>query len=581
MRPRCEPLWAFVSRVFMPGQDQKPKARGVLSLILARPIVLTLAVGSGIALDQGLFTSGAEGGVRVLVSCYLLTGLYLLFALLRIRTTLSLAFQIAADVFLLTRLVSITGGPDSQYVLLYFILILYASMYLSFRGALTAGALSAGGYSLSWWSQLFSWHVPQLGYSGPDATLKILFHAILFMTVGTLGGFLARRAEQQDRRLIDATNELHRIRLGTDVILESIGSGIMSIDSEGRIVHFNRAASNILGLDPGVAHDKHFEEILGPGMSAIAQLLRRGLDEGLTVSRGELEITSGDGRKVPLGINTSLVATEIGKRAGVIALYQDLTEVKKTEEKVKRQETLAALGQFSAGITHEIRNCLSPIVGSVELLRKELSLEGDSQKLMDLILKEADRLEGFLKELLFYARAKALDFKEVNLQQLIDETVEVVRRHPAHSPGKTLRCKFHARETYAKLDAEQMKRVFVNLAVNALEAIEGHGQLTISTYVEDKRLNGRSEPCPFVVVEFEDNGVGIPTESLNRILEPFYSTKGSGTGLGLSIAQRVVERHNGKMSIESQPDKGTKVRVYIPHFVADRIDTTCLTHKAA
>jgi two-component system sensor histidine kinase PilS (NtrC family) len=581
VRPRCEPFWASASRVFKPGQDQKPQARGVLSLIVARPVVLTLAVGSGIALDQGLFTSGAEGGVRVLVSCYLLTGLYLLLALLRIRTTLNLALQIMMDVLLLTGLVSITGGPSSQYVLLYFILILYASMYLSFRGALTAGALSAGGYSLTWWSQLLPWHVPQLGYSGPEATLKILFHSILFMTVGTLGGFLARRAEQQDRRLTDATNELHRIKLGTDVIVQSIGSGIMSIDSEGKIVHFNKAASSILGLDPAGAHDEHFEEILGPGMCAIAQLLRRGLDEGLTVSRGEVEITSGDGRKIPLGINTSIVATETGKRAGVIALYQDLTEVKKADEKVKQQETLAALGQFSAGIAHEIRNCLSPIIGSVELLKKELSLEGDSQKLMDLILKETDRLEGFLKELLLYARAKALDVKEVNLQQLIDETVEIVRRHPAHSPSKSLLCKFHAPETYAKLDAEQMKRVFVNLAVNALEAIEGHGQLTIRTYVEEGKTNGRSASCPFIIVEFEDNGVGIPAESLNRVLEPFYSTKGSGTGLGLSIAQRVVERHNGRISIESQPNKGTKVRVHIPHFVADSIDTTCLIRRAA
>jgi signal transduction histidine kinase len=126
-----------------------------------------------------------------------------------------------------------------------------------------------------------------------------------------------------------------------------------------------------------------------------------------------------------------------------------------------------------------------------------------------------------------------------------------------------------------------MKRVFVNLAVNALEAIEGHGELTISTYVEEGRINGRSEPCQFVVVEFKDDGVGIPAENLNRVLEPFYSTKGSGTGLGLSIAQRVVERHNGKISIESRPNKGTKVRVHIPHFVADKINTTCLTRKAA
>jgi signal transduction histidine kinase len=111
--------------------------------------------------------------------------------------------------------------------------------------------------------------------------------------------------------------------------------------------------------------------------------------------------------------------------------------------------------------------------------------------------------------------------------------------------------------------------------------MEGRGQLTIRTYVQEGKINGNAESCPFAVIEFEDNGAGIPAESLNRVLEPFYSTKGSGTGLGLSIAQRVVERHNGRISIESQPHSGTKVRIHVPNFIADRIDTTCFNCKAA
>ncbi|MCX5801101.1 MAG: ATP-binding protein [Candidatus Eisenbacteria bacterium] len=580
MRPRCEPFGASSSRHFAHGQGEKPDVKNVLSLVVARPIVLTLAVGFGIALDRGSFVSGTEGGVRILVSCYILTGLYFLLARLRVRTAVHLALQIVADGLLVTGLVFMTGGSTSQYVLLYFVLILYASMYLSFRGALAAGALSAGGYSLTWWPQLLPGGAPQLGHDVSEATLKILFHGILFLTVGLLGGFLARRAEQQGRRLADTTNELHRMKLNTDVILRSMVSGLMSIDSEGKVVHFNRAASSILGIAPGLVQNRHFEEVLGPGMSAIVQLLRRGLDEGVSVLRGEVEVVSGDGRKVPLGITTSLVTTESGKRAGVIALYQDLTDVKKVEENVKRQETLAALGQFSAGIAHEIRNCLSPIIGSVELLRNELSLDSDSQRLMNLILKETDRLEGFLNELLFYARAKALDLREVNLQQLIEETVEIVRRHPAHSERKNLSCEFHAPGACLELDAEQMKRVFVNLAVNALEAIEDDGQLTIRTYLDEGGPRGNGKSNTSVTVEFDDNGVGIPPENLQSVFEPFYSTKGAGTGLGLSIAQRVVERHNGRLSIESQAGRGTKVRVHIPHVTADRMSTACLSHKA-
>ena len=581
MRPRCEPFRVVASIFFGRRENQKSGERGLLTLVLARPVVLTLAVGSSIALDQTLSSSATKTGIVVLVGCFIATCVYLLLAEFRLRPTIHLFIQIAIDAFLITALVSATDISNSQFVLLYFILILYASIYSSFRGAVTAAVLSAAGYSLTLWPQMLPWVGSQTGHSVTDAGLKTFFHCALFVTVGLLSGLLARRAEQQDRRLVDATNELHRIKLGTDVILESMGSGIISIDSEGKVVHFNRAASNIFGLDRCDVQDGLFEEVLGPSMPAVSQLLKRGLEEGSVVFRGELEATSADGRRFPLGINTSLIVGESGKTAGVVALCQDLTDVKKTEEKVKRQDTLAAIGEFSAGIAHEIRNCLSPITGSVELLSSELSLEGDSKRLMNLISRETERLDVFLTELLFYARTKALDERVVDLRQLIEETMETVRRHPAHSPGKTILCKFPEVRITAKIDPEQMKRVFVNLAVNALEAIEGHGQLKIITCVEAAAAGSCARQGTAAVVEFEDDGVGIPPETLRRVLEPFYSTKSSGTGLGLCIVQRVVERHGGKLSIESQAGKGTKVKVHIPGFVADSLDKCWQTQKAA
>jgi PAS domain S-box-containing protein len=485
------------------------------------------------------------------------------------------------DVLLITALVWITGGADSQYVLLYFVLILYSSMYLSFRGALAASALSAAAYLFAWSPMVASQHILDAGLGGKEATVRMLFHSLLFVTVGVLCGFLARRVEQKDRRLRDTTSELKRVRLGTDVILQSIGSGITSIDSNGSVVHFNKAASHILGLAPSDVLNRHFEEVLEPEMSGIAEVLRRGLSAGETIFRGEMEITSGDGRKVPLGINTSLIVTESGKRAGVVALYQNLTEAKKMDEKAKRQETLAALGQFSAGIAHEIRNCLSPIAGSVELLRSELSLEGDSDRLMGLILQETDRLDVFLTELLFYARAKPLDRQNVNLQSLIKETVEVLRCHPVFSDEKSVEYSFHAPEALVDIDWEQMKRVFTNLSVNALEAMEGRGTLSVSTRLETGAAKSERGDSASVVVEFKDRGAGIPAENLTDVLEPFYSTKKSGTGLGLSIAQRVVERHGGRLLIESLPGEGTKVAVHIPCSVADKVDMVCDGQKAA
>ena len=215
------------------------------------------------------------------------------------------------------------------------------------------------------------------------------------------------------------------------------------------------------------------------------------------------------------------------------------------------------------------------------MLRNELSLKGDSEKLMGLILTEADRLEVFLTELLFFARAKPPDRQTVLLQDLIEETVELVRRHPAHFEGKIVTCSFRAPETRVSVDREQMKRVFVNLAVNALEAMETGGTLAVSTYVETEEAGLSRDGGPHATVEFQDSGEGIPPEDLGQVLEPFYSTKRSGTGLGLSIAHRIVEGHDGRLSIESSPGEGTKVRVHIPCSVADKVDMACDGQKAA
>ncbi|MBN1503439.1 MAG: PAS domain S-box protein [Candidatus Eisenbacteria bacterium] len=555
----------------MQRQDQRDEARRLFTLTALRPVVLSLAVGLGVVANDALSAAGREAGVAVLLASYALTGMYFLLWARRVNRPFQVYLQILVDAGLVTVLVAATGGPRSQYVLLYPLLILYASLFASFKGAVVTGLVCSGAYVALSSSSGTGARIP---WSGPrsDGLVSVFFTGLLFVAAGILGGFLARRAEQKDEKLKDARLELERIQLGTDVILESIGSGIMSIDSEGRIVHFNKTAAQILGLEPRLVKNRHYEEALGHGMAGLAEQFTLGLAQGTSVFRGETTITSRDGRTVPLGVNTSLIVTDSGARVGVVALYQDLTEAKRQDEKAKRQETLAALGAFSAGIAHEIRNCVSPIVGSAELLKKEPSLRGDARRLMGLIVKETDRLEVFLNELLFYARSKPLDLKAVDLQGLIRETLEVVKRHPAHSEGRTITHQPHEAETWVRVDPEQMKRVFVNLAVNGLQALECGGDVVIRTRCEDgnSRTSART---PSVVVEFEDNGVGIPEETMHRILEPFYSTKGSGTGLGLSIAQRVVERHDGRLSIESRLGMGTKVGVHVPGVIADRVDT--------
>jgi len=238
---------------------------------------------------------------------------------------------------------------------------------------------------------------------------------------------------------------------------------------------------------------------------------------------------------------------EKGSRRGVIAVFADLSDFRAAEERARRAETLAAIGQLSAGIAHEIRNCLNPISGSVELLQRELSLEGENAHLMSLIGHECERLNRFVTELLDYAREPRFVVESVDVRGLVEGALELVRRHPAYRPEIELELE-PGEEAWARIDREQFKRVLVNLLQNAIEALEGPGRVAVRT---------RMERADRVVVEVSDTGPGIPQAVLARVTEPFFTTKRGGTGLGLAIAARIMERLNGSLRVTSAPGAGS------------------------
>jgi signal transduction histidine kinase len=228
---------------------------------------------------------------------------------------------------------------------------------------------------------------------------------------------------------------------------------------------------------------------------------------------------------------------------------------------MRRGETLAAIGELSAGIAHEIRNCLNPIAGSVEVLQRELRVTGENARLLDLIVRESERLDSFIRELLDYARERPLQTENVEVGSLLRDTVDVARRHPGAEPGKTIELVPGDDAMWARMDYEQMKQVLLNLVINALEAVAERGRVTVRTIAEEKR--GTAGVVGF---EVRDRGVGIPPEELKHVMEPFFSTKNGGTGLGLAIVNRIVERHGGTLELESRVGEGTVVRVKLPRL---------------
>jgi signal transduction histidine kinase len=272
-------------------------------------------------------------------------------------------------------------------------------------------------------------------------------------------------------------------------------------------------------------------------------------------ARAEIVVKSAANRPLPVGLSTNLL-THDDLVTGVVAVFQDLTEVREMERRARRNETLAEIGALSARIAHELRNGLNPISGSAECLQRELKLEGENAVLMELISRECVRLNRFVSDLLNYSRERDLALERLDLAEQLAEFRDNVRFDPRRPESVRIEFDMDGGDAVPlRGDREQLRQVWLNLAANAFEAMPQGGCLSVRLRTGD---DGKT------LVEFEDTGAGIAAEDLPRVGQPFYTTKQGGTGLGLAIASRIVERHGGTLSLESVVGRGTTVRVALP-----------------
>ena len=544
----------------------------VRAMILGRMALITLVAAMAVAFsDTGLSLSRHYPFAFLLVLSAGLAIAYHHAAKSGAEVDVLLTTQLLVDVAVISYLLLFTGGTSSQFTPLYLLAPLMGGIFLGVRGGLFFAAASAAAYACFYVAERGGM-VPPLAYglterlSESAVRLRLILYVPLLFLVGAIGGAIGRSLHEGRQALDEARAQLNRALFDTETILENLSSGLATIDAGGSVRHWNRAASEILGLSANDVQGKHYLEAFGPGFESFAARLRETLERGSEGSRYEASVRTSQRRNVPLGLSTSLLLGAAGERRGVIALFQDLSEVKALEERMRRGETLAAIGELSAGIAHEIRNCLNPISGSVEVLQRELKVEGQNARLLDLIIRESERLDNFIRELLEYARERPLKTETVEASGLVVESIEIARRHPSATAGKRVILERAASPFWVLIDFDQMKQVLTNLLINALEAIDGEGTVSVAVR-EDRRAAaggwGRASG-PEVVVVVSDTGAGIAPEDLKRVFEPFFSTKQGGTGLGLAIANRIVERHGGNLEVESRVGAGTTMRLWLP-----------------
>jgi len=345
---------------------------------------------------------------------------------------------------------------------------------------------------------------------------------------------------------------LDRLKVLHEHIVNSIATGLVSIDTNHRVTFLNEAAGQMLGLHP-------FQD-LGLDITTIFRDLRLVLEnEAKTkqVLREESVIVLNK-RRIYLGWTLSPLLDEDGSLVGHTFMFTDITRLRDLERQMRRSEKLAAIGELSAAIAHEIRNPLTAISGCVEMLSESPNAGDSDKRLMGIVLRETDQLNKWISDFLNYSRPSPMQMRVVDFDQLVADVVEVFRQDEnVIQKGVTLNLQ-RIGPLHVLGDAARIKQVLYNLLTNAEQSMSTAGEITISL----SAMMATSRPQ--VELSVVDQGAGIDRENLDRIFQPFFTTKERGTGLGLAVIHRVIEDHDGHIQVDSEPDKGTTFRISLP-----------------
>lgn len=525
---------------------------GLRTLKRARLIIAVVALPVGVLLRPEADAHAGAVLAGTLVAVAAVTLLAWLGVRVRRGVTAQTYANLAADLMLVAALSALTGGRTSQFVLFFALVVITGGLLARIPGGIATalGACAAFG-GLPWiGSALTGRHDPSLGVSFQRPELIFAF----LLVVGVLSGILGERVGRTREDLERTTRELDRVRVDNDAILRSLTSGVLTVDAQGRIAYLNPAAEQMLSLSALDVRGRLAGEALSDRLAPLRDVLTETLSRGTGRARLELTLRRPSGRALPVGVSANPLVHD-GEVQGVVAVFQDLTEVREMERRARRQEALAEVGALAAGIAHELRNGLNPISGSAECLQRDLELEGENAVLLELIVRECSRLNRFVTDLLSYSRERDLAVGPMDVDAQIENVREGLLRDPRRADSIRVEWQPHGGGPLVQGDTDLLRQVWINLGVNALESMPQGGLLSI------RCRGGRGDE---VVVEFTDNGNGIAPEDLPRVGEPFFTTKKGGTGLGLAIAQRIVERHGGTLGIESVPGRGTTVRVTLP-----------------
>ncbi|MDQ3130961.1 MAG: ATP-binding protein, partial [Acidobacteriota bacterium] len=462
--------------------------------------------------------------------------------------------QFSLDTLLITWLVWRTGDLTSPYITLYIVLIAVSSLFFRARGTLLMAAICV--FLFVSLSVLSMTSVIQSATSALELSrgLQILsFHAVAFLVVGLLASRFSDRAASGEQ-LKETTKTLANLRVLHERIIESIRSGLITTDLGGNIYTFNAAATEITGYKSEEMIGKPIAGLLGNLQKSIAQSLDI-TETGEQPPRFETDLITPGGFAVRVGYSISPLFSEEGDETGMIITFQDLTEIRSMEENVRRKDRLAAVGRVAAGLAHEIRNPLGAMRGAIQVLQPTIPPASTQAALMDIVLRESDRLGNIITNFLTYARPRVSNFSETDVGEAVSDTITLLRHSPDIKETHVLKTELPKTPVLISADPTQLKQIFWNLARNSVQAMPDGGVFSVAA---EKISPNR------VRITFSDTGCGMSAKQVELLFEPFSNSTTGGTGLGLSIVYQIVRDHNGMINVRSREGEGTTITVELP-----------------
>jgi len=405
--------------------------------------------------------------------------------------------------------------------------------------------------------------VPITAVVGLDATgLEAAFHSsrnytlllsgVLLLVGGAAIYFLFMIATYRSTR-----TALENMRSYTSNIIESMTSGLVSLDADGHVVTVNAGARSILGLGDAPVDTLDMEHVMRIEPAAD----RDELDRVLAGAREALETETrvvGKSGPVPVALSASSLRDEDGERAGTVLLIRDLREIEELKDAVERERHLASLGRLAAGVAHEVRNPLSSLKGFAQFFRTKFKPGSEEERYSDIMIEEVERLDRVVQELLDFARPVTPDRKPVASGTIVEEALALVSED-AQFKRVSITMKLGVQLPDVLVDSMQIRSALLNVLLNAIESMGEGGTLTIETSAGES-----ADGAPAVTISVTDTGEGMSPDEVGKLFEPFYTTKPTGTGLGLTVVSRILEQNGGRVSVTSSEGLGTTFSLVLP-----------------